>query len=318
MTVTWTDAVVAAHTRPAPEIAVIELAPRTGGAFPAYTPGAHIDVRIDPGLIRQYSLCGPLDGGRYRLAVLCEPSSRGGSIAMHTLRVGDLVRISTPRNRFPLATARRHLLFAGGIGITPLLAMTYQLDREGHDHTLHYCVRTRGRAAFADELAGNPHIVLHVDDGGCDQPLDLDRELGEPRPDTAVYVCGPQGFIDYVLGRARARGWPQTALHQERFTTASATPSPVAGDRDGFLVRLVSTGAEYHVPGDRSILDVLLDHGVEAPYSCQQGICGECAVRAVHGILDHRDEVLTNDERATGMFTICSSRALSPVLELDL
>ncbi|MGW4125045.1 flavin reductase family protein [Nocardia sp. NPDC004711] len=196
--------------------------------------------------------------------------------------------------------------------------MARQLDRDGGDYTLHYCVRNQARAAFAEELAGNPRVALHFDDGDPGQQLDLARDLGEPRPHTAIYVCGPGGFTDFVLDKARARGWPPHTLHTERFNTDPAPPASSGKQPGGFTVRVASSGAEYFVPEDRSVLDVLLDNGIDAPYSCQQGICGECAVRALHGILDHRDNVLTDSEHAEGLFTTCSSRVLSPLLELDL
>ncbi|MGY2126104.1 PDR/VanB family oxidoreductase [Nocardia gipuzkoensis] len=315
---TWTEAAVVAHSPATPDIAVIDLAPVAGDEFPAYSAGAHIDVLLGSGLVRQYSLCGPPERGRYRLAVLNAPSSRGGSRAMHALEVGHRIRISAPRNRFPLVAAQRHLLFAGGIGITPLLAMVRHLEHEGGDYALHYCARTRARTAFFDELAGNPRVTFHFDDGGSGQLLDIARDLGAPRPDTAVYVCGPDGFMDYVLGKAEALGWPPRALHTERFGSDLAESQPAASGSGGFTVRLASTGAEYFVPDARSVLDVLLDNGVDAPYSCRQGICGECVVRVLTGDPDHRDDVLTDDEHAQGLFTTCSSRAHTPALELDL
>ncbi|MEU3935929.1 PDR/VanB family oxidoreductase [Streptomyces sp. NPDC029044] len=310
------EAVIVSHSLATPDIAVIDLAPADAAEFPAYTAGAHVDVRLDSGLVRQYSLCGPPESGRYRLAVLNEPASRGGSRAMHALKVGDQLLISAPRNRFPLVTARRHVLLAGGIGITPLLAMVRQLETEGGDWVLHYCARSRAHAAFVPELAGEPRVIFHFDDGSPGQMLDIARDLGDPQPHTAVYVCGPAGFIDHVLGKAEALGWPPEALHKERF--GNAAPDEGAGASGGFTVRLASTGAEYEVPDGRSVLDVLLENGVDAPYSCQQGICGECVVRLLAGEPDHRDDVLTDDEHAEGMFTTCASRAHSPVLELDL
>jgi vanillate O-demethylase ferredoxin subunit len=310
--VAWTEAVVVSHSLATPDIAMIELAPVGGAEFPAYTAGAHVDVLLDSGLVRQYSLCGPPETGCYRLAVLNEPQSRGGSRVMHALQMGDRLRISLPRNRFPLVRVRRHQLFAGGIGITPLLSMVRQLEAESGDYTLHYCARSRARAAFVSELADNPRVTFHFDDEDPGQMLDASRDLGDPQPDTAVYVCGPAGFMDHVLGKAQALGWPQSALHQERFAQAGLAESGT------FTVRLASTGAEYFVPEGRSVLDVLLENGIDASYSCQQGICGACVVRLLAGDADHRDDVLTADERAQGMFTTCSSRALSPTLELDL
>ncbi|WP_309500465.1 PDR/VanB family oxidoreductase [Streptomyces shenzhenensis] len=315
---TWTEAVVVARFLATPDIAVIDLAPGEGTGFPAYTAGAHIDVLTDSGLVRQYSLCGPPESGRYRLAVLNAPDSRGGSQAMHALDVGDRLRISAPRNRFPLVTARRHLLFAGGIGITPLLAMVRQLKYEGGDYALRYCARSRARAAFVPELADDPRVTFHFDDEHPDQMLDMARDLGGPQPDTAVYVCGPGGFMDHVLGKAEALGWPPQTLHKERFSNSHADAQANAAGSGGFTIRLASTRAEYFVPEGSSVLDVLLENGVAAPHSCQLGICGECVVRVLAGDADHRDDVLTADERAAGMFATCSSRALSPTLELDL
>jgi vanillate O-demethylase ferredoxin subunit len=235
---------------------------------------------------------------------------------MHELKVGDRVRISAPRNNFRLAPARCHRLFAGGIGITPLWAMAQQLDISSGDYTLHYCARSAAEAAFADQLSGHPRVTLHLDDGPDAQKLDLRRDLGPSAPDTAVYVCGPGPFIDYVLGTAGALGWPPSALHKERFVLAATAAE--TGPGDGFTVRLASSGAEYQVSPDDSILEVLLRNGVDAPSSCQQGICGECVVRVLAGEADHRDDVLTDDERAQGLMTICCSRALGPGIELDL
>ncbi|MGW0637486.1 PDR/VanB family oxidoreductase [Nocardia salmonicida] len=311
---TWIDAEVRARTLATCDIVVLDLAPVDGTEFPSYTAGSHIDIQLGSGTVRQYSLCGPPEPGRYRLAVLNVPNSRGGSRAMHALAVGDRVRISAPRNHFPLATARRHVLIAGGIGITPLLAMLTELDRAGAEYVLHYSARSRSHAAFLDELTANPRVSFHFDDQHIG--LDVARDLGDPRPETAVYVCGPDGFMDYVLGKAEALGWPRHTLHTERFGTDRTAPTDA--DPAGFVVRVASTGAEYGVAEDQSVLDVLLDNGVDAPFSCQQGICGECVVRVLAGEPDHRDDVLTDAERADGMFTTCSSRAHSPVLEVDL
>ncbi|GHB59504.1 ferredoxin:oxidoreductase FAD/NAD(P)-binding subunit [Streptomyces umbrinus] len=320
MSTTWTDVVVVARYDATPRIAVFDLARADGDELWEYEAGAHIDVQVgEAGLVRQYSLCGP-PGIRkqYRLAVLHDPASRGGSRAMHALAEGDTLRIAAPRNRFGLTPARRHVLLAGGIGITPLLSMAQTLDAAGGDYHLHYCARGRTDAAFAAELENHPCVTLHFDDQAPEQLLDLGRDVGGPVPDTAVYVCGPGGFMDHVLGRAVELGWPASALHKERFSASPDATAPDGGGEDRFTVRLSSTGAEYLVPEDQSVLDVLLANGVDAPNSCGQGICGECVVRVRVGEPDHRDDVLTDEERAEGLFTPCSSRSRTPILELEL
>ncbi|MFD5407290.1 MULTISPECIES: PDR/VanB family oxidoreductase [Streptomyces] len=320
-TTSWTDVVVVARYDATPRIAVFDLARADGADLWEYEPGAHIDVEVgEAALVRQYSLCGPPGlHKQYRIAVLDEATSRGGSRAMHALTEGDTLRIAAPRNRFGLTSARRHLLLAGGIGITPLLSMAQMLDTTGGDYHLHYCARSRSEAAFLAELEDHPRVTLHFDDQAPGQLLDLRRDVGAPAPDTAVYVCGPGGFMDYALGRAAELGWPASALHKERFSAAPpAAAEPDGTGAGGFIVRLSSTGAEYAVPEDQSVLDVLLANGVEAPYSCGQGICGECIVRVRAGEPDHRDDILTDEERAEGLFTPCSSRSRSPILELEL
>jgi len=269
------------------------------------------------GLVRQYSLCGPPhDLTRYRLAVLAETASRGGSLGMHRLREGDRLRISRPRNRFGVSDqARRHLLVAGGIGVTPL-AMAQALQVMGADYELHYCARSRADAAFLDELERDPRVRLHFDDGPEDQRFSIASDLGAPDPDTAVYICGPGGFMDFVISSARGAGRPAEAIHKERFAPVQDAEAHTAGGT--FTVRLAKTGGEYEIKEGESVLDVLLARGIDAPYSCQQGICGECIVRVLAGEPDHRDDILTDRERADGLFTTCSSRAHSPILELDL
>jgi vanillate monooxygenase ferredoxin subunit len=316
----WIEAVVVHWEMATPRVVVLDLQPADGGLFPEYEAGAHVDVlvhRADSGgaVVRQYSLCGtPGDRKQYRIAVLRDEQSRGGSVAMHGLQVGHYLRISAPRNNFRLAAVSHHRLFAGGIGITPLLAMARQLDASGGEYTLHYCARTATDVSFAPLFKEHPRVTVHLDDGPHERKLDLRRDLGRPEPDAAVYVCGPGPFIDYVLAEATALGWPAQSLHKERFTPTAAPAEP----GEAFTVRLASSGAEYPVSPDETILDVLARNGVEASFSCQQGICGECIVKVLAGQPDHRDDVLSDDERANGLFTPCCSRASTPVIELDL
>ncbi|KQW03836.1 PDR/VanB family oxidoreductase [Streptomyces sp. Root369] len=316
----WLDTIVVARRDATSRIVVLDLVGPDGVELPEFAAGAHVDVLVDSatGLVRQYSLCGPPhDRARYRLAVLAEAASRGGSLGMHRLREGDRLRISRPRNRFGVSDrARRHLLVAGGIGVTPLLAMAHALEAGGAEYELHYCARSRAESAFLDELEKHPRVRLHFDDGPDEQRLSMATDLGPPAPDTALYVCGPGGFMDFVISSARGAGWPAEAIHKERFAPVEDIAAHTAGG--AFTVRLAKTGGEFEIKDGESVLDVLLAAGVDAPYSCQQGICGECIVRVLAGEPDHRDDILTDRERADGMFTTCSSRALSPILELDL
>lgn len=305
----------------AQDICSFELAAADGSALPPFEAGAHIDVHLDSGLIRQYSLC-PRFGqnGRYLIGVLREPASRGGSVAMHALKTGQQLRISAPRNHFPLAlNARRYLLFAGGIGITPVLAMAEHLAASGHDFILHYCARSMGRMAFAERIRTGPvgaRASFHFDDGAADQKLDLDAALGAPQDGNHVYVCGPGGFMDWVLSGARSRGWPEAQLHKEYF---SAPAQPATAKDDTFEVQIGRGGAIHAVPAGRSVVEVLAENSIEIPVSCEQGVCGTCLTRVLDGTPDHRDVFLTDQERAANdCFTPCCSRAHSRRLVLDL
>jgi vanillate O-demethylase ferredoxin subunit len=316
----WLDTIVVARREATARIVVLDLVGPDAVELPEFAAGAHVDVLVDSaaGLVRQYSLCGPPhDRTRYRLAVLAETASRGGSLGMHRLREGDRLRISRPRNRFGVSDeACRHLLVAGGIGVTPLLAMAHALEARGAEYELHYCARSRADSAFLDELENNPRVRLHFDDGPDEQRFSVATDLGPADPEAAIYVCGPGGLMDFVISSARRAGWPAEVIHKERFAPVEDAAAHTAGAT--FRVRLAKSGGEYEIKDGESVLDVLLAAGVDAPYSCQQGICGECIVRVLAGEPDHRDDILTDRERADGMFTTCSSRAHSPILELDL
>lgn len=315
------EALILRREDEAQDICSFELAAADGAPLPPFEPGAHIDVQLGEGLIRQYSLCPPPQWrGRYLIGVLRDPASRGGSAALHALQPGARLRIGAPRNHFPLAAqARRSLLFAGGIGITPLLAMAEQLAARGQDFALHYCTRSPARTAFTERICLGPigsRTECHFDDGAPSQKLDLDRALGVPEAGTHVYVCGPAGFMDWVLGGARSRGWPEAQLHKEYF----GAPVPAAdGAQRAFDVQLARSGRRVHVPPGRSVVAVLAEHGVDIPVSCEQGVCGTCLTRVIDGTPDHRDVFLTDAERAANdCFTPCCSRAHSARLVLDL
>lgn len=311
--------VVRKHTE-ARDIASFELARTDGLPLPAFSAGSHVDVHLPGGLTRQYSLCnGSHEAHRYRIAVLRDAASRGGSMAMHdTVHEGDVITISAPRNHFALHPARRSILLAGGIGVTPLLCMADRLARTGAAFELHYCTRSPERTAFAEEIAASamaPHVHFHFDDGAPDQRLDLDTVLAAPGEDQRVYVCGPPGFIDHVLRAAERLGWPRDRVHLEYF---GAPAADTAGDQ-GFTVRIASTGQTCTVGPDESVVQALRGIGVEILTSCEQGVCGTCLTRVLEGTVEHRDLYLTDEEKAAHeQFTPCCSRATSPVLVLDL
>ena len=302
------------------DIIAFEFAAVDGASLPPFSAGAHIDVHIAPGLVRQYSLCNsPAETHRYQIAVLREPTSRGGSIAMHEqLQVGQIFRISSPRNHFPLTPAPNTLLFAGGIGITPILCMAERLAATDAAFQMHYCARTADRAAFRERIATSAYansVVFHFDDGAQDQKLDLHATLRAAPGGSHLYVCGPAGFIDFVISSAQELGWPEAQLHREYFAGATHDTS-----QDGsFEVVLASSGKVYSVPADTSIVQALAAHGIEIEMSCEQGVCGTCVTRVLEGIPDHRDTYFSDSEkRANNQCTPCCSRSLSPRLVLDL
>lgn len=302
------------------EICSFELTDPAGKELPSFTAGSHIDVHLPDGIIRQYSLYGsPSERGRYRIAVLREPASRGGSRAMHdSVRQDDVLAIGAPRNLFALDEgAARHLLLAGGIGITPLLSMAQRLDAIGADFELHYCARSVERMAFREELRQAPYagrVHFHLDDGATEQKLDM-AAVCTPDSYTHLYVCGPKGFMDAVLTTARERGWPEDQLHYEFF---AAEPIP-AGDSSAFAVKLAGSGQVVQVPADCSVVQALAQAGIDLPVACEQGICGTCLTRVLEGEPDHRDLFLSAEEQARNdQFTPCCSRAKTPLLVLDL
>lgn len=273
--------------------------------LPAWTAGAHVDLHLGDGRMRQYSLCGdPADRSTYRIAVKREPHGRGGSAWVHAeLLAGTQVLVSAPRNNFPLAEgAARHVLIAGGIGITPLLAMARALAADGADFTLHYCAASDDAPLLDDVRAvcGDRLVTWFRSDA---RRFDL-AQLGPAAPGTHLYVCGPQRLLDAVRRGARRLGWPDSGLHMEVFQPVldeDFTPEP-------FDVRLVSSDAVLHVPADRSLLDVLREHGVPMPSSCELGICGACECGYSDGSVIHRDQVLPLATRQDRM-TPCVSRA---------
>jgi vanillate monooxygenase ferredoxin subunit len=304
----------------AQDIASFELARADGGPLPAFSAGSHIDVELPGGLTRQYSLCNDsVEQHRYRIAVLRDAASRGGSVAMHeAVNEGDTIHISEPRNHFPLQHAQRSLLFAGGIGVTPLLCMAQRLAKIGADFTMHYSTRSPERTAFREEIAESTfasNVQFHFDSGTAGQILNVPAALGQVDAGTHIYICGPAGFINHVLQNAQGMGWPAGQIHLEYF---ASTPQDTTADT-AFEVKIASTGKSYTVAADQTIVHALQQQGIEILTSCEQGVCGTCITRVLEGECDHRDLYFTDEEKAKNdQFTPCCSRAKSRVLVLDL
>jgi ferredoxin-NADP reductase len=286
-----------------------------GAVLPAWRPGAHIDLLLDEGLVRQYSLCGdPADRHIWQIAVLREPAGRGGSAHVHDkLTEGATVRVRGPRNHFALRPASRYLFIAGGIGISPILPMLAEAQAAGADWTLLYGGRTRASMAFADRLAAYRDRVRIApeDETGL---LDLASFLADPAPGTLVYCCGPEPLLDAV--EEQCRTWPTGSLHTEHFR--ARTHRPAAPDAPFTLV-LARSGKTLTVPPDTSVLQTVRAGGIEVLFSCAEGTCGTCETDVLEGLPDHRDSLLTEDERASGeTMLICVSRCKGPRLVLDL
>jgi vanillate O-demethylase ferredoxin subunit len=312
---------VARKKQEAIDICSFELVPAGGGTLPHFTAGSHIDVHTPGGPVRQYSLCqDPEDNAYYRIAVKREPASRGGSAAMHdALAQGDTLTIAGPRNNFPLdETAEKSVLFAGGIGITPLLAMALRLDRLGKPFELQYFSRGPSFTAFHDVLS-QKKFAASV---GFHYALEPEavrayvrKYLWHRHPGAHLYVCGPRAFMDLVEQTA-AVTWPPESVHLEYFTADS---NALSGPRDTFIVKLARSGGEYSVTGDKTITQALAEHGIHIETSCEQGVCGTCLTGVLGGIPDHRDVFLTDEEReANDRMTPCVSRSCSAVIVLDL
>jgi vanillate O-demethylase ferredoxin subunit len=307
-------------TRPvADDIRMLDFVPTLGGALPAFSAGAHIDVYLPGGLVRQYSLCnGPNDQTAYRIGVLLEPNSRGGSKAIHALQEGARLQIDAPRNLFELnPQAGYSVLLAGGIGITPLLSMAAHLAATGRPFEFHYFVRSRSRAAFLEQLesAGMaPHFQLHADDEqlGFNCSAALKRTYAD---DTHVYVCGPAGFIDAMLSSATAAGYEPRQLHREYF----APVDDLKTESQPFSLELARSGRTIVVGAAETTAKALARCGVNVPLSCEQGVCGTCLTKVLAGTPLHRDVFLSDAERERNdCFTPCCSRSRTPILVVDL
>ncbi|MDX6007349.1 PDR/VanB family oxidoreductase [Cupriavidus necator] len=311
---------VTRRTQEAEDIISLELRDPDGGMLSAFSAGSHIDVHAGPDLVRQYSLCNsPTERDRYVIGVLRDPSSRGGSAAVHDQCIeGAALEISEPRNHFPLHAASRSILIAGGIGVTPMLSMAEALHATGGDFTFHYCTRSATKTAFRPRIEHSAfarHVRFHHDDGGDEQKLDLARLFARVDTSTHVYVCGPTGFIDWICRGAAAAGLTPNQVHFEYFGAKEIDSS----NDSAFDVKIASSGEIFRIPIERSVISVLQEAGIDILTSCGEGTCGTCVTRVLEGVPDHRDVFLTDDERASGdQFTPCCSRAKTPLLVLDL
>jgi ferredoxin-NADP reductase len=303
-----------------PTIRRVLLEPINATALPGFSAGAHIGVRIPidgKSHRRAYSLVnstGPAD--RYEIAVQLEPASSGGSRWIHSLQPGAEVEIEPPRNDFALSDAASHtLLIAGGIGITPILSMARQLTAQSAPFTLHYAARDAASMAYRNEVLAMPTATCWLDGGDRLKGIPLERIIEALQPGAAhLYVCGPAGLIQAVHDTACRLGWPDDHVHSELFSAPAGDPNPASV----FEVELASSGAVFEVPPGQTILDVMIDAGLDPLFDCRRGDCGVCVTRVVEGEPDHRDICLSADERRDGQFCPCVSRARSKRIVLDL
>jgi ferredoxin-NADP reductase len=286
--------------------------------LPAWTPGAHLTLHLGNGIARDYSLCGdlcgdPADRTRYTVAVQRDAASRGGSGYVHEqLRVGEIIDVDGPKNNFALEDASCYVLVAGGIGITPIRAMARELAGRGANWRLLYCGRTRDRMAFAADLAArhSQNVTIHVDEE-AGAPADLAAYLAAAPAGALVYCCGPEPLLDGVATALN----DSKRLRIERFRAAAAVVAP--GDEARFEV--VCSAGRFTVEPATSILRTLIDAGLDIPFSCEEGICGTCETDVLSGQPDHRDSLLSDEEKAAGKtMLLCVSRCRTPELVLDL
>jgi ferredoxin-NADP reductase len=307
----------------AQDVVSLTMVDPDGRPLPAWSPGAHLDVILPSGTVRQYSLCGDLsDCGSYTVAVLRDANSRGGSQEIHdTALVGQTLQVRGPRNHFELVPADDYLFIAGGIGITPVLSMARQVSSEGRAWQLVYGGRALSSMAFVEELLalGGDRVMLVPEDSTGRIPLaDV---FARVTPTTAIYCCGPEGLLDAVADRATTHGLAPGTLHVERFTGAGLPEAaePADPDAEPFEVELRHSGVILKVPPDRSILDVVRDALPGTMSSCEEGFCGTCETRVIEGVPEHHDIILSPAERERNdVMMICVGRSRTPRLVLDL
>ena len=307
-----------------PRVKLFEFGSDTGDLLPPFEAGAHVELLLAGDMARCYSLLNdPAERHRYVIAVLREENGRGGSAWMHdVLAEGDRVSCPPPRNTFPLnEEASEHILIAGGIGITPILSMVHRLRALKARFVLHYCTKDVASTAFREELTRTipDKVAFHHDGGDPSRGLDLSRLLADRPRDSDVYICGPRGMID--AARQAAKHWPAESVHFELFSSGATTRTPAESlGEESFTVELARSKLTLTIPPHKSILAVLADHGIVLPSVCKEGWCGTCKTRVLSGKVDHRDDILEDEVKASNTFMqICVSRALpGHTLVLDL
>jgi ferredoxin-NADP reductase len=294
---------------------IYELARAHGEPLPGCEPGAHIDVHLPNGIVRQYSLLdAEPDPARYNIGVKRDPASRGGSRYVHDeLLLGKLLKISPPRNNFPLVENASHVvLFAGGIGITPIWCMVQRLAKLGRSWKLYYACRSRDDMAFLHALEAMPSSQFHFDEESAGRFLDIAGIIAAAPKDAHLYCCGPTPMLKAF--EDATTNWPRDQIHVEYFT-----PKQEVAKSGGFVVELARSGQEFVIPEGKTILQVLLDAGIDVDYSCELGICGACEQRVLAGTPEHRDAILTEEEQAANTkVMICCAGCKSERLVLDL
>jgi ferredoxin-NADP reductase len=323
------------------EIRSLTLKAADGGPLPAFSAGAHVVFKVDladretdgaaaapapaPAPVaatsrfaeRSYSLINNTEQSvHYEIAVKLESAGAGGSRFMHALAPGARIRAKLPKNDFALCDGPHEaVLIAGGIGITPILSMTRALSARGTEYCLHYASRTPETMAYRSAVSHvcGERATLYFDYGDPSQGMPLAKVIGPPAPYRHLYVCGPRPLIDAVIATARELKWPASQVHFELF----ATPAPQTGDRP-FRVVLQRSGLTLEVPAEKTILDAMIDAGIDPMFDCKRGECSVCAVRVLSGTPDHRDYALSDDDRDQDhLMCVCVSRAREGELVLD-
>jgi len=302
-----------------PDISIIELESSSNENLPPFEAGAHIELHLPNDMIRQYSLCqDPTQQHCYRLAILRDQHSRGGSQYIYDhLHQGSQLKISAPKNLFPLVNStEHHILIGGGIGITPLISMAYQLKQKNQSFELHYCAQSSEQAAFIEELRNGPfaqHVTFHFKNQGADHRSYLQRLFLNLAKSSHIYTCGPNPFMDWVFDLAQTHQFPNEQMHREIFQNVV--------DLHGNCFEVVAQRSQktIAVAADESILDALAKHGIYVEKSCEQGVCGTCMCDVIEGSPDHRDVYLTDEEKQSNeQILVCCSRSHSDRLILDI